>query len=261
MNTFLLKKDIKRIIYRAKGLALDRKILPGDTFRILMYHSVAGAPGDHRLAIRVPADKFNQQMNEISRIGYRVNTASEALRNSNSPHPGQNIVITFDDGFKDNFTEALPLLNEHGFRGTFFPTISLVNKSVNKYWKNGIAREYMDWEDIITLSKMGHEVGSHMLDHQDLRRLNHRDLIRQLRGSKEIIEDKIKMAVNTFSYPYGGVSKKVVEAAMNVGYIGACSSIRGLNNYGSNPYLLRRTEIDGFDKVTDFEDKLNGLYD
>ena len=258
MNSFLFKKNIKRHIFKARTAILKSKQKAGGTFRILMYHSVEGTPYDHRLAIRVSPDKFALQMHEIPKTSNIVATLSEILIKSGS---GGNLALTFDDGFKDNFTNALPLLNQHGFRGTFFPTISLINKSVKKYWKNGIVREYMNWEDVITLSKLGHEVGSHMLDHQDLRRLNQKDLIRQLRGSKEIIEDKIKKPVNIFSYPYGGVSEKVVEVAKIVGYIGGCSSIKGLNFIDTNTFLLRRTEVDGFDTIRDFKQKLLGIYD
>jgi len=260
MTKSTFKKNIKRIFYRAKRVFINNSSSKS-SIRILMYHSVGGNPEDHRLAIRVPFNNFKDQIHEIKKDGSAVVTVSEAIKRLSVNLSEKFLVITFDDGFKDNIISAAPGLNGLNLKATFFITTGLIDGRIKKHWTNGLLREYMDWNDIINLSAMGYEIGSHMLGHRDLRALNNQDLIKELRGSKEVIEDRIQKPVRVFSYPYGGVNKKVVEAARNVGYIGGCSSLRGLNFYNSDPLLLKRTEIDGFDTIGDFRSKLDGLYD
>ena len=260
MNVFLIKKNIKRSLLRARRMFPDNRSSDG-SIRILMYHSVGGSPEDHRLATRVPFDNFKSQVNEIMKNSYVVMTVSEAIGKLSGTSIAKFLAITFDDGYRDNFDSVAGVLSDYGLKAAFFVTISLIDGRVKKQWSDGCLREYMDWDDIINLSKAGHEIGSHMIHHTDLRTLGHKELIRELRGSKDAIEDKIKMPVKVFSYPYGGVNKKVIEAAINVGYIGGCSSLRGCNRFNQDPYLLRRTEIDGFDITADFCEKLMGTYD
>ena len=260
MNVFLFKKNIKRSLFRAKRVFTDRRCADS-SLRILMYHSVGGNPEDHRLAIRVPLASFESQLNEIKNCGRKIVTVSEAISRLSARISQESLAITFDDGYRDNFVSVAGVLSDYGLKATFFVTISLIDGRVKKHWSDNRIREYMDWGNLISLSKAGHEIGSHMIHHTDLRTLGHKELIRELRGSKDAIEDKIKMPVKVFSYPYGGVNKKVIEAAINVGYIGGCSSLRGCNRFNQDPYLLRRTEIDGFDMAADFRDKLMGTYD
>jgi len=260
MNVFLIKKSLKKTVLKVRGKFRKQSRKKEGGCRILMYHSI-GDPADHRLATRVRLEDFTRQMEDIKRSGYSIMTISEVMDYLADLQNNKSIAITFDDGYKDNFTYAAGVLSDFNIKATFFITISLIEAKTPKKWGDGNYRKYMDWEDVINLSKMGHEIGSHMMHHLDLRKIDNAQLLKELLSSKQEIEKRIKKPVKALSYPYGGVNKKVIETAKKVGYISGCSSLRGGNDSSQNPYLLRRTEIDGLDNIDDFRDKLNGIYD
>ena len=173
----------------------------------------------------------------------------------------KSIAITFDDGYKDNITEAAAALAARGMTATFFITTSNIDGKSDKRWVNGDCRKYMSWDDITQLGSMGFEVGSHMIDHVDMSRLADGELFRQLEGSRRRIIEKAGITPKTCSYPYGGLRDRVIIAAKNAGYIGGCSSLKGLNTSATVNYILKRTEIDGYDTINDFTNKLMGYYD
>jgi peptidoglycan/xylan/chitin deacetylase (PgdA/CDA1 family) len=146
-------------------------------------------------------------------------------------------------------------------KATFFVTTSYIDGKSRKEWSGGRAREYMSWDDVKALNDMGFEIGSHMVSHVGLGSLGDEDLGLQLKGSRDAIARVTGKPVNVLSYPYGSVNERVVQAAIKAGFRGACSSFTGVNSPSTNPYLLRRTEIDGYDTINDFRGKLNGLYD
>jgi peptidoglycan/xylan/chitin deacetylase (PgdA/CDA1 family) len=255
---FLLKKNMKRCVADTRSFLPRPK--PGGV-RILMYHSVGGSPKDHRLAIRVGVDNFRAQLDEISRAGYDTLTVSDILSGVLSRPSGKFIAITFDDGYKDNITEAAAALRTRGMKATFFITTANINGKSVKKWSDGRPREYMNWDDVSRLGRMGFEIGSHMADHVDLTSLDDSGLLSQFEGSKNEITEKTGIEPKTFSYPYGRLNDRVVAAAKNAHYAGGCSSFKGLNRRSSDPLILRRTEIDGYDTISDFTAKIIGYYD
>ncbi|MFA6321093.1 MAG: polysaccharide deacetylase family protein [Candidatus Omnitrophota bacterium] len=229
--------------------------------RVLMYHSVGGKPSDHRIGIRVPVENFTEQLDEILRAGYVTLTVSEFIRNRASGNVKKSIVITFDDGYKDNVINAASMLKTRNMKATFFVTTSYIDGKAKKIWSDGSAREYMDWQDVAGLPSMGFEVGSHMVEHCSLTLCDNDNLVFQMEGSKNRIFEMSGFESKVFSYPYGNVNDKVIDVAKRAGYIGACSSFGGVNYKDTDPYVLRRTEVDGYDRINDFKDKLNGCYD
>ena len=298
---FRLKKEAKRCRAAIRAALSGGKSPAGAGFRILMYHSVGGRPGDHALAIRVPADTFERELKEIANSGYKTFTVSEIVKLHGltamaSPSSGfrrgaepcteshsftpsriwlsgarakapqaisgtKAIAITFDDGYKDNITSAAARLKKYGLAATFFVTVSYIENAAPKRWRDGSRREFMSWEDIKDISGMGFEVGSHMVRHVDLSALKEEEMLNELKRSKDIISGHISKEVKSCSYPYGGISGKVTKAANRAGYIAACSSFYGWNTPATDQYILRRTEIDGYDTINDFRLKVNGFYD
>lgn len=256
---FKVKKAIKRKVAWIKNMAFTPKEQKG--VRILMYHSVGGAASDHRFAIRVPVKNFLAQLDEILRQGYKNVALSDLLKRDNSMEDSKIIAITFDDGYKDNFTIAAPALKERGMKATFFVTISYVEARVKKKWLDDRQREFMNWADVEGLLNMGFEVGSHMMDHRDLTLLEEEELCFQLSRSKDKIAAVTGSEPKIFSYPYGKFNEMVIETAKKSGYTAGCSSRPGLNTQKTDRFLLKRTEIDGYDTINDFKRKLSGWYD
>ena len=226
---FIVKKNVKRCMAFASSLLTGKaKSGPGGG-RILMYHSIGGTPKDHWLAIRVPEDAFERQLAELKQSGYKTFPVSELIEDSARVEREKGIIITFDDGYKDNATAAAEGLKKLGFRATFFVTTSYIDGTVTKKWAGGSTRSYMSWEDVRTLSRMGFEIGSHMVHHAALAELKDAEMRLELQRSKEEISAKIGKPVTVCSYPYGSVDAKVMAAAKEAGYAGACSSLAGSN--------------------------------
>lgn len=261
---FLAKKNVKRLLAAMRAPAPEppaSKAVKDFAVRILMYHSIGGKPSDHRLAVRVPVESFEAQLKELGNLGYVTATVSGAIASGFDTEPDRVVVLTFDDGYKDNFKTAAPLLRSMGMKATFFITTSHISGKARHKWADGSPREYMDWPDVAGLVNMGFEIGSHMVDHVDLTSLSDTDLKAQLELSRQEIARNLGKAPDVLSYPYGKVDERVIAMAGKTGYKAACSSFAGLNYAATNPYILRRTEIDGYDTINDFRSKLAGLYD
>lgn len=258
---FLLKKNLKRISAPIRALNSKAKLLDYKGIRILLYHSVGGRPQDHKLGIRVPIQKFENELEFLVNSGYKTFTVSELVGGRLSYDLEKCIALTFDDGYKDNISIAAPLMKQFAMKATFFITTSYIDGECQKRWTNGIPREYLNWNDVLKLNEMGFEIGSHMIHHIDLTDIDENKLRFELEGSRETICKNIKKEVKVLSYPYGRVNSKVIAIAREIGYIGGCSSISGVNFSDTNRYILERTEIDGYDTIKDFKHKLYGCYD
>lgn len=258
---FIFKKRIKRGL--AFGRSLTRYLRPKNTAgrRILLYHSIGGAAADHRLAVRVSPVNFEEQLRFLVSEGYKTLTLTELIEKGLDGKEEKIIAITFDDGYKDNMDNAAALLKRLGLTATFFITTSYIDGTDKKVWEGGRPREYMTWKDIADLNGMGFEIGSHMINHTDLTGLSDMDLAREFAGSRDMISGHIGRDVKVFSYPYGKIDSRVISVAKRSGYAGGCSSFTGLNYGHTDRYILRRTEIDGYDIINDFRMKLEGWYD
>lgn len=262
MDTFLMKRSARRYLSILKSAFYRylRRSMREAGLNILFYHSIGGAPGDHRLGIRVPVEKFRMQMEEIKRSGYRTVTVSEIIEGGWRIQDDKIAAITFDDGYKDSATDAAMILKEYGLCATFFVTTSYISAASGKKWRDGSPRRYMDWDDVGRLAGLGFEIGSHMVHHVDLAHLGQAELEFELYESMSVIGSKIGRKVKVFSYPYGGISRQIADAARRAGYIGGCSSLKGVNKPETDIFFLKRTEIDGYDIISDFRRKLSGYY-
>ena len=173
-------------------------------FPILYYHRVA--PGvDPRTG--VTPERFRRQMAILASLGYRGVTLREALalaagqREIPGPLP---IVLTFDDGYLDNYDHAAPILGEVGFRATIYFVAERMGGRVD--WTGDPlwgGHPLMDPGKARELVEMGFEAGSHTLTHPDLARLPEAEARREIAESRPRLSDLLSAPVTTFCYPYG----------------------------------------------------------
>lgn len=228
--------------------------------RILLYHSVGDIDLRDELGIRVDKSKFFKQMRFLKENSYKVWQLGDAIDHikSKSLIPEKVIVITFDDGYKDNVLNAAPVLDKFSFKATFFVTTEYIGKtktSPKREWQNW---ECMDKADLRDLVGMGHEVGSHSMHHLNLCDLSPERLSRELKDSGEELTHLSDREINIFSYPYGNFNDEVVKAVRLQGYKAACTTIDGLNDSSTDPYKLKRTEITSRDTIKFFRKKIEG---
>lgn len=222
--------------------------------------SKANCPQEERYAI--PPEKFKRQMHYLKYKGYspvRLGELYEYLVNKNGglPLPPKPVVITFDDGYSDNYENALPILKEFNFPATIFFVSGLVGKT-NQWMKaEGFPeRLLMGWREISELGKNSITIASHTVNHQRLSYLNPEVAKNEIEDSKKFLEDKLGISINHFAYPYGDMNESIINMVRDSGYVTACSTRAGFNSRNVNLFELRRVEIYGTDLIWQFAIKL-----
>ena len=200
---------------------------------VLVYHSVAeqhpGQTGEQRELDVQPAT-FRAQMDYLARTHHPVVSFPrmiDALMGRRELPPGA-VVITFDDGWKNQFTDAFPVLARHGFTATFFVYTEAIS--------NGSA--FMTWDDLRTLEQAGMTIGSHSRTHPMLT-VRGVPLNEEIDGSRQDIMRHLGTAPELFAYPYGDVDRHVADVVRTAGYLAARGMGDGPNNGPSDRYAIK----------------------
>lgn len=230
--------------------------------RILLYHNIdEKITGCDYLGLTVQRETFEFHMRYLVENGYRVIDLREliAVKNRNERIPDRAVIITFDDGYKGVKKYAEPILVKYGLRATVFVTTGYIDGNIKRgdYWTRW---DFMGWDDIKTLKNM--DAGSHSVSHRRLDLLSKREIEIEVKKSMDVISRNTGKKIDLFSYPHGGVNDEALSAVKACGYIGACSSVKGVNGRDMDLYRLKRTEIDSFDSTEyRFKKKLLSCYD
>ena len=234
-----LRSSLSSVFYYSSGLFGQRK----SGTRILCYHRVNDQEPGY---LAVPVASFREQMKFLEGEGYRTVGLADLL---DGRAEEKSIVITFDDGFQDNYKNAFPILSESGFSATIFPVARQVGQP-----------GYLTKEEIREMHFAGFEFGSHTLSHPHLPELSTEQKWWEIFGSKRFLEELLGFKCDWFCYPFGEYDRQTVEMVKRAGYRAACSNRPGANKK-LKPQLLRRTEIGGFDSLYDFQKKVAGAFD
>jgi peptidoglycan/xylan/chitin deacetylase (PgdA/CDA1 family) len=199
---------------------------------VLMYHGLTARTGLHPVSLAV--ERFGQQLGLLRRLGYQSVSpvaVAEALR-SGATLPPRAIAITFDDGYLDTLTDALPLLLEHGFTATCYVVTGAVGR--RSEWTE--PAPLMGWNDLRAWLAAGMEVGAHSVTHPDLRGLGDRRLAEEVTGSRRRLEDRLGIPIDSFAYPFNVHDDRTGAAVAAAGYRAACA---GVHRAGSPLALFR----------------------
>jgi len=163
------------------------------------------------------------------------------------------VVITFDDGFENNFLYAFPVLAKFDIPATIFIVTGYMGE------KEG----YLNWDQIRFMSNNGMDIGAHTRNNEYLPSIKDPgSLWDEIAGSKKDIEENLGTNVMYFCYPIGGFTKDVKDTVRKAGYKGACTTNRGTDRYNKDVYELNRIKITNSDctKPLHFRAKLSGYY-
>lgn len=234
-------------IYSAAHCLSDPR--PG--FRVLMYHAV-GTPADHdRLGLySIAPSLFSSHMRALAAFpACSVRDISDHA----STERALRVAITFDDGYKDNLQQAAPILQELGFPFTVFVSTGFTQSS---------QPSFLSPAELKTLARMPKvTIGTHGSTHTPLTGCSDNALKRELVDSKSYLEDLLGRPVDTMSYPFGSVDRRVRNAVKNAGYRLAFSSRFDINQSRRDPLLQCRTDILAMDSVRILRQKLRGAWD
>jgi peptidoglycan/xylan/chitin deacetylase (PgdA/CDA1 family) len=204
---------------------------------ILMYHSVAAEvePG-YRLA--VTPKTFERQMRFLKQNHYRVIPLEDmvSLIREKKKIPAKAVAITFDDGYKDNFTYAFPILKRYRLPATIFVIIQEVDRPQN---------DRLSWSQIKEMQDSGLiSIGSHAIGPEPLINIKSKDeLKRQIFDSKSILEQKLGRPVNLFSYPEGRFNPQIKNLVIAAKYQGAVATTPGKKYPHDDVFILKRLRI------------------
>lgn len=205
---------------------------------ILMYHSIADS-SDEPFTVSV-AD-FRQQLSWLTENGFEVVSLSflfNAIQARNYDVLCKKVVITFDDGYKDFVTNALPILLDHKAAATVFLVTDMMGGRTS--WnESGPDVRLMTEDEVRFIKSRGIGLGSHSVTHANLLRVHKRDLQRQLKESFDSLT-RLGESFYAFAYPWGQWSPEVVEAVRSAGYECAVAAGGQLQLSEVNPYLLPR---------------------
>lgn len=201
-----LEKHIGKIQYLARFIGFFNK-----GYLVLMYHSVSNNRQNHLYNITI--DKFKQQINYLSKHFQIVGIYDilQELKNDEPLH-SLKIAITFDDGFSDNYNVVYPFLKKHCIPATFFIVTDFVNKKIED-------RSYMSWKEIKEIASDDlFSIGSHAITHQFLTQLEIKEIEKEIRESKRILEENLDRQIDAISYPHSKYNESVIDIVRKSGY-------------------------------------------
>jgi peptidoglycan/xylan/chitin deacetylase (PgdA/CDA1 family) len=253
----LIKLNLAALASFKKSIQRDNKI---NNVYILMYHRV----NDYRKnEMSVPVREFRKQVAWLKKRG--IQSMRMAELESTAPVVDlktPRVIFTFDDGYEDNYSEALPILKEFGYTAIFYIPYECIGK-VDMFPRD--IREsnclehnrIMDWEQVIRIHREGMEIGSHTLSHNDLKKMSDQKAKREIFESKKMIEEKLGSKISSFCYPGGHFNDKHINWVEEAGYFSACTT---KNGFYQNESLFRipRIAVLASDRFFIFKQKILG---
>ena len=206
-----------------------------DGFPILEYHTVTKTPVDEdSIRYNVTPDEFAAQLDYLAENGYTTITMLDFIeaKNGRLELPPKPVMLTFDDGYEDNYREMLPILEAHGMK-------AVVYVIANQLGQEG----YLTFDQLRDMQTRGVEIESHTANHRPLDGLSHDDLMIELRDAKTYLEWSGINTIYSLSYPNGIYNDEIIRLLAQENYYTAVTGDAGLNNFATNQYKLHRVNI------------------
>ena len=232
-------------INRFEGLTLvnDNRGVP-----VLYYHSVEPSEANE---VIISPDRLKKELQFIKDSGYTTLTMSEFndyILNE-KPIPEKSILITFDDGYMDNYTNAFPILKELDMKATIFVITSVLDSG----------SYYLSSEQIKEMSDYGIDIESHTLTHSHLNQMTYEEQLKELKDSKEKIESITGKKVLSVAYPYGDFNEDSIKAVKEAGYSFAFTTNLGYSDREDDPFKLDRIYVSSRYSMDTFNNVLTNI--
>lgn len=220
---------------------------------ILMYH---GTPMGKPLSnYSIGAGKFKAHLSYLKSNGWHSILFRDLL-SADVSFPPKTIVLTFDDGYANNFDGAFVPLVECGMKATWFITTNCIGQKAHWQSENLGEAEMLTKAQLQKMAASGMEIASHTCSHPDLSSLSYDRQFEEMQASKSQLETLIQDAVTSLAYPFGKFNDKSVDAARAAGYKIACTTHSGSLRPKTNPMLVPRITIYRGDSVNRLARKL-----
>lgn len=222
----------------------------GVTIPIFAYHRVLPDSASDRSPFTVSETQFKQQMTLLAENGYDVvmlpkilERIATAQNDTNGTHgAAKAVAITFDDGYRDNFDVAFPVLSRFGFTATFFVITEKIGTP-----------EFMSWEQLTELQQQHMAIESHGHTHTPLELLPQSNITDEVTRSKLLLEQKLNKDVNFISFPHGSYNESILNEVREAGYLACGTSHLGYATKSSDAFELPRILIRNTHTISQFE--------
>jgi peptidoglycan/xylan/chitin deacetylase (PgdA/CDA1 family) len=179
---------------------------------VLMYHHIdyiSSKDTAVKKALTVEPGVFEEQMKHLYNNGYQPIDFQELIvyLDNKEKIPENFFIITFDDGWKSQYQHALPVLKKYNLKATFFPVVNYIGGG-----------SFVNWSELRKLSESGMEIGSHSMNHPNLRGLPLEHLEYELKASKAALERELNQTILSFAYPYCAFDSNAQKSVNDAGY-------------------------------------------
>lgn len=198
---------------------------------VLNYHKVDDMP----ISLSIPPAEFDAQMAYLRDNGYTTISPDDlwASLESDAPLPDKPVLITFDDGYADNYKNAYPILKKYGYRATIFVITDFLSANPN----------YITWDQAREMQSAGITIASHTMQHKSLTGLTDDEIRAELNGSKAALEYQLGAENIYFAYPTGTYSIHIMKLVQEAGYKGAFTIKYGDVDAASSLFALERVPV------------------
>jgi peptidoglycan/xylan/chitin deacetylase (PgdA/CDA1 family)/glycosyltransferase involved in cell wall biosynthesis len=239
---------------KSTGCTLDElQRAAGQPKRALALHSISAPHTPEESRYYLSPDHFKRFLRWFHDAGYKSATSEEWLNGNLSD---KQVLLTFDDGYDDLYTEMFPLVSEYGLTALVLLVSSQIGGANVWDQKNGLrARTLLSVAQVREMQQYGIEFGSHTVSHRYLPEISDADLQREVVDSKRRLEDLLGIEITSFAYPYGGVDRRVRSAVISAGYRQGFTTLPGAN-WWNDPFTQHRAEINDYTSMLDFKWKI-----
>lgn len=203
---------------------------------LIMHHVKPDKPTDDQieLGLTLPPALFGQDIDYLATHGYHTISARQLVSylRSGGKLPSKPVVLTFDDGYTDMYTQVYPVLRKHQMTATFFVVPGFFDRP-----------RYLTWKQVIDMSRHGMDIEAHSMTHPDLTTLSPARAWQEIWGSRHVLQSRLHRPVEVFAYPYGAYNASVLNDVSKAGYWAGFTTHRGYRQARSQLLTLPRVYV------------------
>ncbi|MCJ7506987.1 polysaccharide deacetylase family protein [Candidatus Bathyarchaeota archaeon] len=239
----LAREFIYFVLYAISRLSRKHEV------SILAYHSV----GSNGSFYTTSLEEFGIQIEYLRKV-YNIVSLDDILEFAlgRKSLPNRSVAITFDDGYYDSYLNVFPCVKRFDLPVTVFVATGYVG---GEMLLDNVSLKVLSWDEIVEMSRSKVTIGAHTRTHIDLQQVDLEEAKREILGSREEIEKKIRRPVRYFAYPMGKHDDRIVEIVSSLGFNAAFCG-EGLIHQGDNPYLLNRITVNAATTFSVFRARL-----
>ncbi len=255
----LIAQQIERVYAGARMIKKKIKEIP-----VLMYHRVTDSrPAQTKHGIYITTADFERQLRFLKRRNYHTITFSDlvSFKRGERELPRKPVILTFDDGYREIYLSALPLMKQFGMKGVIF---IVGNPKIRRnVWDihNGEPKvELMKDKEILEMNANGFEFGAHSMNHRSLPELKPEQAFREIADCKRSLEKRLHMGILAFAYPYGALNETVKKLVQTARFEFGVATDSGPIFFADDWFEIRRIPIFPDTSLFGFWKKTSGWY-